>query len=201
MQNILLILYPWQQTSLNLQPQINVTIALNYNNLDIPSFNIIIDCTEQWSQIEITPNTINKVLFFIHQPLITNQFLLPNFIRFNAWPTFFHNATWEFSGVLQSLFKTIIQNVLGKTLLKSSDVTGLISGSIIAGIINEAYNALENNVGTKADIDTAMKLGTNYPYGPFEWAQKIGIENIYNLLLAKQAYNPYYTPNKLMLNP
>ncbi|NOS93153.1 MAG: 3-hydroxyacyl-CoA dehydrogenase, partial [Cyclobacteriaceae bacterium] len=26
------------------------------------------------------------------------------------------------------------------------------------------------------------KLGTNYPYGPFEWCNKIGIENVYHLL-------------------
>jgi 3-hydroxybutyryl-CoA dehydrogenase len=27
-----------------------------------------------------------------------------------------------------------------------------------------------------------MKLGTNYPLGPFEWAKKIGIENVYLVL-------------------
>ena len=30
----------------------------------------------------------------------------------------------------------------------------------------------------------AMKLGTNYPYGPFEWADKIGLENVCELLKA-----------------
>ena len=37
-------------------------------------------------------------------------------------------------------------------------------------------------VSSKEEIDIAMKLGTNYPYGPFEWSQKIGLKNIYNLL-------------------
>jgi len=49
-------------------------------------------------------------------------------------------------------------------------------------IINEAYYALGEEVSSKAEIDTAMKLGTNYPLGPFEWGAKIGLHNIYRLL-------------------
>ncbi len=45
----------------------------------------------------------------------------------------------------------------------------------MAMIINEAWHALAEEVSTKNEIDTAMKLGTNYPYGPFEWAEKIGL--------------------------
>jgi 3-hydroxybutyryl-CoA dehydrogenase len=29
-----------------------------------------------------------------------------------------------------------------------------------------------------------MKLGTNYPFGPFEWGERIGIKNVYELLTA-----------------
>ena len=39
---------------------------------------------------------------------------------------------------------------------------------------------LGENVSTRDEIDTAMKLGTNYPFGPFEWAEKIGLKNIGN---------------------
>ena len=41
-------------------------------------------------------------------------------------------------------------------------------------IINEAFLALQEGVSTKEEINTAMKLGTNYPLGPFEWVEKIG---------------------------
>ena len=37
---------------------------------------------------------------------------------------------------------------------------------------------------TREDIDAGMKLGTNYPLGPFEWATSWGIANIYELLEA-----------------
>jgi 3-hydroxybutyryl-CoA dehydrogenase len=49
-------------------------------------------------------------------------------------------------------------------------------------IINEAYFALGDGVSTKEEIDIAMRLGTNYPYGPFELVQKIGLNNIHGLL-------------------
>ena len=55
---------------------------------------------------------------------------------------------------------------------------------IISMIINEAYYTVMEGTATKEDIDTGMKLGTNYPMGPFEWAGKWGIANIYELLEA-----------------
>ena len=42
-------------------------------------------------------------------------------------------------------------------------------------IINEAYFTWEAGTSTKEEIDIAMKLGTGYPYGPFEWGEKIGL--------------------------
>jgi 3-hydroxybutyryl-CoA dehydrogenase len=51
-------------------------------------------------------------------------------------------------------------------------------------IINEAYFAIQENIASRSDIDLAMKLGTNYPFGPFEWCEKIGIKNVYELLIA-----------------
>lgn len=36
----------------------------------------------------------------------------------------------------------------------------------VAMIINEALDALPKGVASEQDIDTAMRLGVNYPYGP-----------------------------------
>ena len=65
-------------------------------------------------------------------------------------------------------------------------------------IINEAYFAKDENVSTEKEIDTAMKLGTNYPFGPFEWAQIIGIRNIYALLKTLNETDPRYKPSTLL---
>lgn len=44
----------------------------------------------------------------------------------------------------------------------------------LAAIINEAALAADDNVADESAIDTAMRLGTNYPHGPLEWADRIG---------------------------
>jgi 3-hydroxybutyryl-CoA dehydrogenase len=49
-------------------------------------------------------------------------------------------------------------------------------------IINEAYYTVQERTALPEDIDQAMKLGTNYPKGPFEWCREIGINNVYHLL-------------------
>ena len=49
-------------------------------------------------------------------------------------------------------------------------------------IINEAYYTVEEGTATREDVDMAMKLGTNYPFGPFEWCERIGSKNVCGLL-------------------
>ncbi|MFY7899172.1 MAG: 3-hydroxyacyl-CoA dehydrogenase family protein, partial [Chitinophagaceae bacterium] len=53
-------------------------------------------------------------------------------------------------------------------------------------------------ISTKQDIDVAMKLGTNYPYGPFEWSEKIGLKKIYNLLQRLEQQDATYSPCSLL---
>jgi 3-hydroxybutyryl-CoA dehydrogenase len=43
---------------------------------------------------------------------------------------------------------------------------------------------VQEGTATRDDIDMAMKSGTNYPYGPFEWSRRIGIRHVYELLEA-----------------
>ena len=73
---------------------------------------------------------------------------------------------------------------LGLDATLVDDRVGLVTPRIIAMIINEAYYTVMEGTATKEDIDTGMKLGTNYPMGPFEWALSWGIANIYELLEA-----------------
>ena len=53
---------------------------------------------------------------------------------------------------------------------------------VISCIVNEAFLTLSEGVATAEDIDRAMKLGANYPKGPFEWADEIGTDRILNTL-------------------
>ncbi len=71
---------------------------------------------------------------------------------------------------------------------------------VISQIINEAYFAKEEKLASNADIDKAMMFGVNYPLGPFEWAQKIGLEKIIMLLeeLREVTGDARYRPSRLL---
>ena len=69
---------------------------------------------------------------------------------------------------------------------KDTPIHSLIASRVLACIINEAWWAKEEDVASELEIDTAMKLGTGYPYGPFEWCKKIG-PNIVKTLLASMS--------------
>jgi 3-hydroxybutyryl-CoA dehydrogenase len=50
-----------------------------------------------------------------------------------------------------------------------ADAPGLVVVRTVAMLINEAADAVQQGVCTPQGADTAMKLGVNYPVGPFEW--------------------------------
>jgi len=65
---------------------------------------------------------------------------------------------------------------LGKSTMVAEDFPGFIVNRVLLPMINEAIYTLYEGVGRVADIDTAMKLGTNQPMGPLELADLIGLD-------------------------
>lgn len=65
---------------------------------------------------------------------------------------------------------------MGKTTTVSRDYPGFIANRILMPMINEAFYALMEGVGSAEDIDTTMKLGTNQPMGPLVLADFIGLD-------------------------
>lgn len=127
--------------------------------------------------LEGKPIFINEIINTLPE-LVTPR----NVNRINAWPTFLERNTWEVAGNTSMVIKEIFIE-LGKKMIEVKDSPGMVAARVIAMIINEAFYALKENVSTKNEIDLAMKLGTNYPFGPFEWSDKIGLDRIYQLLL------------------
>jgi 3-hydroxybutyryl-CoA dehydrogenase len=120
----------------------------------------------------------------VNSVVTTLKDLPENIVRFNGWPTFLKRNTLESSCNNGSIKKRTeeIFALLNKKVEWVADEPGFITARIIAMIINEAYFALGEGISTKNEMDIAMKLGTNYPYGPFEWAEKIGVKRIFALL-------------------
>jgi len=122
------------------------------------------------------------------------------FIRINAWPGCLEREVHELvvpkGDMVQRI--TTLYSQLGKSYRLAPDIPGMISGRILAALVNEAYHTLGAGVSTRSAIDTAMKLGTNYPWGPFEWSERIGLKNIAGLLEVLGRTDPRYEPAKAL---
>jgi len=57
-----------------------------------------------------------------------------------------------------------------------------IAERTILAIVNEAYRALGDRVATADNIDLAMRLGANHPFGPFQWAREMGLTEVAAML-------------------
>ena len=124
----------------------------------------------------------------------------PSFVRINGWNSFLKSNLIEASATTteakQKAEAVLVQ--FNKKMEWLSDVPGFVTPRVISMIINEAFISLEEGVSTKEEINTAMKLGTNYPYGPFEWGQIIGLKNITSLLQKLSITEKRYKPSSLL---
>ncbi|MBV8380896.1 MAG: 3-hydroxyacyl-CoA dehydrogenase [Paucibacter sp.] len=71
---------------------------------------------------------------------------------------------------------------LGWMPLVLRDVPGLAVARTVTMLVNEAADAVWQGVCTSDAADAAMKLGVNYPSGPFEWLAQLGAASIVELL-------------------
>lgn len=133
--------------------------------------------TNRLKQLLPKPVLINAVPY-------TTKTIGQDFIRINAWPTFLQREILEIA-LPASIGEEKISPILDALNWKYTivpDIVGMITPRVVSMIINEAYYTLGSGVSTREEIDIAMKLGTNYPLGPFEWAEKIGLHRVYELL-------------------
>jgi 3-hydroxybutyryl-CoA dehydrogenase len=138
------------------------------------------------------------------KPVVVNDLLgnyseRSNLVRINGWNTFLKRPIVEACGP-EDLKEKINElfTCFHKKVEWTPAVPGFISARIIAMIINEAYFALQEEVSSKEEIDIAMKAGTNYPHGPFEWSNMIGLKKIYELLSILAKTNKRYEPADLL---
>jgi 3-hydroxybutyryl-CoA dehydrogenase len=152
-------------------------------------FELNVERTQQLKRLQPKPVIVNAVPW-------TTKKIGANFIRINAWPGLLQRPVTEIAlpaAVSEASVKTIFEQLQWQYVL-APDIPGMITARVLAAIINEAYFTLGAQVSTREEIDIAMKLGTSYPYGPFEWSEKIGLTKVYELLIELSNEDQRYTP-------
>jgi 3-hydroxybutyryl-CoA dehydrogenase len=149
-----------------------------------PGADVVIDLVFDLSHLPVL-RSLQNAMVIINSVDMTLAETDEAFVRINGWPSFLKSPVIEASCLKEEprIKTTEIFSLFHKKIEWLPDTVGFVTPRVISMIINEAFIALEEGVSTPEEINTAMKLGTNYPYGPFDWAAKIGIQRVNELLL------------------
>lgn len=89
---------------------------------------------------------------------------------------------------------------MGKETVVVNESPGFITSRISALVGNEAFYMLMEGVASATDIDRAIKLGLNYPMGPLELADLVGLDvRLRNLQYLHQTLGEKYRPCPLLI--
>jgi 3-hydroxybutyryl-CoA dehydrogenase len=90
--------------------------------------------------------------------------------------------------------KEFIANI-GMTAVKLEETPGFILDRVIAAIVNEAAVMYSSKLASKEDIDKMMRVCVNWPMGPFEFADSMGVDRVVDILdEMTQQLGPKYQP-------
>ncbi|WHT47272.1 3-hydroxyacyl-CoA dehydrogenase [Sporosarcina thermotolerans] len=88
---------------------------------------------------------------------------------------------------------------MGKETVVINEFPGFITRRISALVGNEAFFMLQEGLGTPEEIDKAIKLGLNYPMGPFELGDLVGLDTrLNNLKYLHEKLGEKYRPAPLL---
>jgi len=89
---------------------------------------------------------------------------------------------------------------LGKDPVEVRESPGFVVNRLLVPMMNEAFNLLQEGVASAADIDKAMKLGTNMPMGPLELADYTGLDIGLDVMevLFRETGDPKFRPSTLL---
>lgn len=74
--------------------------------------------------------------------------------------------------------KRFVEDVITKKGILVYESPGFVTTRLICTLINEALHVLSEGVASAEDIDTAMRVGYNFQYGPLEMADRFGLDSI-----------------------
>jgi 3-hydroxybutyryl-CoA dehydrogenase len=89
---------------------------------------------------------------------------------------------------------------LGKEPITAPDKPGFIVNRLLVPYLLDAIRSYEHGLGTIEDIDKGMKLGCNYPMGPFTLLDYVGLDTTYYIanIMFEEYREPAYAPPPLL---
>ncbi|MCI0343017.1 MAG: 3-hydroxyacyl-CoA dehydrogenase NAD-binding domain-containing protein [Planctomycetales bacterium] len=81
---------------------------------------------------------------------------------------------------------------LGKTVVSAPDTPGFIVNRLLVPYLLDAIRALEAGVGSRDDIDEAMRLGCGHPMGPLTLLDFVGLDT--SLAIAEIMFREFKDP-------
>lgn len=158
-------------------------LHVNREDVEPMSGDVLFDLREEAWDMDLYKKFSNPVFVSAVIGTLAEHLAPSHLVRINAWTGMLARPAIEAAApeLTRAKASEILARI-GKNVEWVNDVPGLVSARVIAMIIKEAAMAKTEGVSDTDSIDTAMKLGTNYPYGPLEWGAMIGMEKIETLL-------------------
>lgn len=172
-----------------------VRYSTNINDASLPKFNLIFDLNfdddannlQYYSYMRDRIVIAGAVKTQLAEALYSNRGDIKcGLIGMNTLPTFIDRDVMELS-IANPNHLPLVEQVsqeLEWDYKLVEDRVGMVTPRVVFMIINEACYTLQEGTASIQDIDLGMKLGTNYPRGPFEWADAIGVGEVYETLEA-----------------
>ncbi|HET7629555.1 MAG TPA: 3-hydroxyacyl-CoA dehydrogenase family protein, partial [Bacillales bacterium] len=89
---------------------------------------------------------------------------------------------------------------MGKETVVANEFPGFITSRISTLVGNEAFKMLEEGLARPEEIDKAIKLGLNYPMGPFELGDLVGLDTrLNNLNYLHETLGERFRPSPLLV--
>lgn len=170
-----------------------VRYSTNINDASLPKFNLIFDLNfdDDANNLQYYSYLRDRIIIAgaVKTQLAEAMFrfrgeLKCGLIGMNTLPTFIDRDYMELSVSSPANLEVVeqVSQALEWPYKLVEDRVGMVTPRIIFMIINEACYTLQEGTASVRDIDLGMKLGTNYPRGPLEWADAIGLGEVYETL-------------------
>jgi len=169
------------------RPPVNTSFALELTNVDLEQkrrnlelLDKVLPATTAIVSSSVTVSATEQASWIKHTYRLVGCGALPTLSGaplIEIAPTVFSPA--ETVRIVQTFFRSV-----GKEIELVQDRIGLVFPRILCQMVNEAAFALQEEIASPQDLDTAMTIGARFPAGPIAWAEKVGLRQVQAVLQA-----------------